>query len=34
MIAYLSGKVLSKSTNVAIIDVNGVGYEVQIPLST
>lgn len=34
MIAYLSGKLLVKSTNLAIIDVNGVGYEVQIPLST
>lgn len=34
MIAYLSGKLLMKSTNLTIIDVNGVGYEVQIPLST
>ncbi|MEW6733578.1 MAG: Holliday junction branch migration protein RuvA [Acidobacteriota bacterium] len=34
MIAYLNGKLLQKSTNVAIIDVAGVGYEVQIPLST
>jgi len=34
MIAYLSGKLLVKATNVAIVDVNGVGYEVQIPLST
>lgn len=34
MIAYLSGKLFGKSTSVAIIDVNGVGYEVQIPLST
>jgi len=34
MIAYLSGKLFGKSTSIAIIDVNGVGYEVQIPLST
>ncbi|KAF0248704.1 MAG: holliday junction DNA helicase RuvA [bacterium] len=34
MIAYLSGKLLIKSTSLAIVDVNGVGYEVQIPLST
>ena len=34
MIAYLSGKILIKLTNSAVIDVNGVGYEVQIPLST
>jgi Holliday junction DNA helicase RuvA len=34
MIAYLSGKLLVKSTNLAIVDVNGVGYEVNIPLST
>lgn len=34
MIAYLSGKLLEKSTNSVIIDVAGVGYEVSIPLST
>ncbi len=34
MIAYLSGKLLEKDANVVIIDVNGVGYEVSIPLST
>lgn len=34
MIAYLSGKLLEKQTNTAIIDVGGVGYEVSIPLST
>lgn len=34
MIAYLNGKLFGKSTSVAIIDVNGIGYEVQIPLST
>lgn len=34
MIAYLNGKLLAKGTNTVIIDVNGVGYEVSIPLST
>lgn len=34
MIAYLSGKLLEKQANVAIVDVGGVGYEVSIPLST
>lgn len=34
MIAYLSGKLLEKQTNLAIVDVGGVGYEVSIPLST
>jgi Holliday junction DNA helicase RuvA len=34
MIAYLSGKLLEKSTNTAIVEVGGVGYEVSIPLST
>ena len=34
MIAYLSGKLLEKQANLAIIDVGGVGYEVSIPLST
>lgn len=34
MIAYLSGTLLEKQANVVIIDVNGVGYEVTIPLST
>ena len=34
MIAYLSGKLLEKHTNLAIVDVGGVGYEVSIPLST
>lgn len=34
MIAYLSGKLAEKDANVVIIDVNGVGYEVSIPLST
>src|SRR5438552_8114820 len=34
MIAYLNGKLLLKSTNLAVVDVGGVGYEVQIPIST
>ena len=34
MIAYLSGKLLEKQANTAIVDVGGVGYEVTIPLST
>ncbi|HQU85663.1 MAG TPA: Holliday junction branch migration protein RuvA [Pyrinomonadaceae bacterium] len=34
MIAYLSGILLEKQANTVIIDVNGVGYEVTIPLST
>lgn len=34
MIAHLSGNLLSKHTNTVILEVNGVGYEVTIPLST
>jgi Holliday junction DNA helicase RuvA len=34
MIAYLSGKLLEKTTSSVIIDVGGVGYDVSIPLST
>ncbi|MBP6002777.1 MAG: Holliday junction branch migration protein RuvA [Pyrinomonadaceae bacterium] len=34
MIAYLSGKLLEKQANNAIVDVGGVGYEVSIPLTT
>jgi Holliday junction DNA helicase RuvA len=34
MIAHLSGTLLSKHANSAIVDVGGVGYEVSIPLST
>ena len=34
MIAHLTGKLLEKQTNTAIVDVGGVGYEVTIPLST
>jgi len=34
MIAFLSGKLLEKQANTAIVDVGGVGYEVTIPLTT
>ncbi len=34
MIAHLTGKLLEKHANIAIVDVGGVGYEVSIPLST
>lgn len=34
MIAHLSGRLFSKQPNRVIVDVNGVGYEVNIPIST
>lgn len=34
MIAYLKGRLLTKTTESVIIDSNGVGYEVIAPLST
>ena len=34
MIAHLSGTLLSKEPHQVIIDVNGVGYQVHVPLST
>jgi Holliday junction DNA helicase RuvA len=34
MIAFLSGKLLAKHPGSLILDVQGVGYEVSIPLST
>lgn len=34
MIAHLSGKLIEKEANSVIIETNGVGYEVIIPLST
>jgi Holliday junction DNA helicase RuvA len=34
MIAYLRGRLLEKHPNQVIVDVNGVGYHVQIPVST
>ncbi len=34
MIALLTGMLAHKSPDAIIIDVNGVGYRVQIPFST
>ena len=34
MIAFLRGRVLEKQPNLLIVDVQGVGYEVHVPLST
>lgn len=34
MISFLSGKILEKASNTVIVDVNGIGYEVTVPLST
>ena len=34
MIAFLRGRVLDKQPNRIIVDVAGVGYDVQVPLST
>lgn len=34
MIAFLRGRILDKHPNRLIVDVQGVGYEVQVPLST
>ena len=34
MIAYLRGRILDKQPNRIIVDVQGVGYEVTVPLST
>ncbi len=34
MIAHLSGKLLNKSLDYIVIDVNGLGYQVFVPLST
>lgn len=34
MIAHLKGSILLKQPNLIVIDVNGVGYEVTIPVST
>jgi len=34
MIAFLRGQVLEKHPNRVIVDVNGVGYDVHVPLST
>ena len=34
MIAFLRGRILEKQPNRVLVDVNGVGYEVFVPLST
>jgi Holliday junction DNA helicase RuvA len=34
MIGFLRGRVLEKQLDVVIVDVQGVGYEVRVPLST
>jgi len=34
MLGYLRGKLLDKTFTECMVDVNGVGYELQIPLST
>ena len=34
MIAYLRGRILEKQPTRIVIDVNGVGYDVMVPLST
>ncbi len=34
MIAFLTGRLLEKHPNRVIVDVSGVGYDVQVPLST
>lgn len=34
MIAYLAGQLLEKQPNRIVVNVNGVGYEVHVPLST
>ena len=34
MIAYLRGRILEKHPNRIVVDVNGVGYDVFVPLST
>jgi len=34
MIAYLKGVLIHKTSNQAVVDVNGVGYRAHIPLST
>ena len=34
MIAHITGKLISKQPHAVIVDVNGVGYELSVPLST
>ena len=33
MISYLFGEVVAKEIGEAVIDVNGVGYEIQLPMT-
>ncbi len=33
MIAFLRGRILDKQPNLLIVDVQGVGYQVNVPLS-
>ncbi len=34
MIAFLRGKLSAQSANIVVLDVNGVGYQIQVPNST
>jgi Holliday junction DNA helicase RuvA len=34
MIAFLRGRILDKQPNLIIVDVQGVGYQLHVPLST
>ena len=34
MIGFLRGRIADKQLNTLIVDVQGVGYEVHVPLST
>jgi Holliday junction DNA helicase RuvA len=34
VIAQLRGRILEKQPNKIVVDVNGVGYDVSVPLST
>ena len=34
MIAHLRGRILDKHPNRLVVDVNGIGYDVAVPLST
>lgn len=34
MIAYLTGVIAARTTNIVVVNVGGVGYEVTVPLST
>ena len=34
MYEYISGKIITKEPTTAIVDVQGIGYKISIPLST